>query len=49
MARIALVCGGTSGIGRAIAVALKAGRCNVAAVYRGNNEAAKQHLMSNPK
>ncbi len=42
MARIALVTGGTRGLGRAIAVALKAEGCTVAAVYRGNDEAAKQ-------
>ena len=42
MARIALVTGGTRGIGRAIAIALKADGCDVAAVYRGNDEAAKQ-------
>ena len=42
MARIALVTGGTRGIGRAIAAALKADGCDVAAVYRGNDEAAKQ-------
>jgi acetoacetyl-CoA reductase len=42
MVRIALVTGGTRGIGRAIAIALKADGCDVAAVYRGNDEAAKQ-------
>jgi acetoacetyl-CoA reductase len=42
MARIALVTGGTRGLGRAIAVALKAQGCTVAAVYRGNDEAARQ-------
>ena len=42
MGRIALVTGGTRGIGCAIAVALKADGCNVAAVYRGNDEAANR-------
>ena len=42
MARIALVTGGTRGLGRAIAVALRAEGCTVIAVYRSNDEAAKQ-------
>ena len=42
MARIALATCGTRGIGRAIAIALKEDGCEVAAVYRGNDEAAKQ-------
>ena len=42
MARIALATCGTRGIGRAIAIALKADGCEVAAVYRGNDETAKQ-------
>lgn len=42
MARIALVTGGTRGLGRAIALALKADGCSVAAVFQGNNEAARQ-------
>jgi acetoacetyl-CoA reductase len=40
MARVALVTGGTRGIGEAISVALKEARCNVAANYGGNDEAA---------
>jgi acetoacetyl-CoA reductase len=42
VARIAVVTGGTRGLGRAIALALKADGCSVAAVYRGNDEAAKK-------
>jgi acetoacetyl-CoA reductase len=42
MARVAIVTGGTRGIGRAIAEALKAGGCKVAAIYAGNDEAARQ-------
>lgn len=41
MARVALVTGGTRGIGAAISVALKAAGCTVAANYAGNDEAAK--------
>jgi len=41
MARIALVTGGTRGIGAAIAVALKAAGYQVAANYAGNDEAAQ--------
>jgi len=40
MARVALVTGGTRGIGAAIAKALKAAGCKVAANYGGNDEAA---------
>jgi acetoacetyl-CoA reductase len=40
MARTALVTGGTRGIGAAIAKALKAQGCTVAASYAGNDEAA---------
>ena len=40
MARVALVTGGTRGIGAAISVALKDAGYNVAATYGGNNEAA---------
>lgn len=42
MAGSALVTGGTRGIGRTIAIALKADGCEVAAVYRGNDETTKQ-------
>ncbi len=42
MARVALVTGGTRGIGAAIAKALKAAGYNVAAVYHGNEEAAQR-------
>ena len=40
MGRVALVTGGTRGIGAAIAVALKAAGYNVAVNYAGNDEAA---------
>ena len=42
MARVAVVTGGTRGIGAAIAKALKAAGCNVAANYAGNDEAAQK-------
>jgi acetoacetyl-CoA reductase len=42
MARVALVSGGTRGIGAAIAKALKAAGYNVAANYGGNDEAAQK-------
>jgi acetoacetyl-CoA reductase len=42
MARIAVVTGGTRGIGRAISVALHKGGCKVAANYAGNDEAARR-------
>jgi acetoacetyl-CoA reductase len=42
MARVAIVTGGTRGIGRAISEGLKAGGYNVAAVYAGNDEAARR-------
>ncbi len=41
MARIAVVTGGTRGIGAAISKQLKADGCTVAAIYAGNDEAAK--------
>ncbi len=41
MTRIALVTGGTRGIGEAISVGLKEAGYNVAASYAGNDEAAK--------
>ena len=40
MARVALVTGGTRGIGAAISKALKANGYSVAAIYAGNDEAA---------
>jgi acetoacetyl-CoA reductase len=40
MARIALVTGGSRGIGAAVSKALKAQGCSVAASYAGNDEAA---------
>ena len=40
MSRKAIVTGGTRGIGRAIALALKDKGCTVAATYAGNDEAA---------
>jgi len=42
MARVALVTGGTRGIGEAISVALKDAGCKVAANYGGNDEAASK-------
>lgn len=42
MARVALVTGGTRGIGHAISTALKAGGYRVAANYAGNDAAAQQ-------
>ncbi|MBM3565926.1 MAG: SDR family NAD(P)-dependent oxidoreductase, partial [Alphaproteobacteria bacterium] len=42
MGRVALVTGGTRGIGHAISVALKAAGHKVAANYGGNDEAAKK-------
>lgn len=48
MARVALVTGGTRGIGGAISRALKDAGCRVAANYAGNDEAAKQfHSATN--
>ena len=41
MARVALVTGGSRGIGAAISKALKAAGCTVVANYAGNDEAAK--------
>ena len=40
MARVALVTGGTRGIGEAISVALRDAGCKVAANYGGNDERA---------
>ena len=40
MARVALVTGGSRGIGEAISKALQAAGCSVAATYAGNDEAA---------
>src|SRR5271170_2753925 len=42
MARVALVTGGTRGIGAAICKALKAAGYSVAATYSGNDEAAQK-------
>ena len=42
MGRVALVTGGTRGIGEAISIALKDAGYNVAAVYAGNDVAAKE-------
>jgi acetoacetyl-CoA reductase len=39
--RVAIVTGGTRGIGKAIAVDLKKAGCKVAASYRGNDESAQ--------
>ena len=40
MAKVAVVTGGTRGIGEAISIALKAAGYRVAASYAGNDEAA---------
>src|SRR5229473_6338876 len=42
MARVAVVTGGTRGIGAAISKALKDAGCKVAAIYGGNDEAARK-------
>ena len=42
MARVAIVTGGTRGIGEAISLALKALGCKVAANYAGNDEKARE-------
>lgn len=42
MARVALVTGGTRGIGEAISIALAKAGCKVAANYAGNDERAKE-------
>ncbi len=42
MGRVAIVTGGTRGIGRAISEGLKGAGHRVAAVYAGNEEAARQ-------
>ena len=48
MARVALVTGGTRGIGAAISKALKAGGYKVAASYAGNDEAAAKPSRPRP-
>ena len=40
MSRVAIVTGGTRGIGRAVSEAMKEAGCDVAATYAGNDEAA---------
>lgn len=42
MTKVAVVTGGTRGIGEAISKALKADGCTVVAVYRGNDDAAQK-------
>jgi acetoacetyl-CoA reductase len=42
MARVAVVTGGTRGIGRAISTALNSADYKVAATYGGNDKAAQQ-------
>src|SRR6266699_6572179 len=42
MSRVAVVTGGTRGIGEAISIALKAAGYKVAATYAGNDEAAQK-------
>jgi acetoacetyl-CoA reductase len=44
MARLALVTGGSRGIGAAVSKALKAAGCSVAASYAGNDEAANAFM-----
>ncbi len=46
MARVAVVTGGTRGIGEAISIALNDAGCDVAATYAGNDEAAKGFAKS---
>ena len=45
MQSVAVVTGGTRGIGRAISVALKGAGRKVAATYAGNDEAARQFTI----
>src|SRR5678815_5977743 len=47
MARVAVVTGGTRGIGEAISKALKAAGYNVAASYAGNDAAAEKFKAEN--
>jgi acetoacetyl-CoA reductase len=47
MARVALVTGGTRGIGAAISIALKEAGYSVAATYGGNDEAANKFKADN--
>ena len=42
MTRVAIVTGGTRGIGRAVSVALQRADCKVAATYAGNDDAARR-------
>ena len=44
MVRVAVVTGGTRGIGQAISIALKHKGCRVAANYAANDAAARQFL-----
>ena len=47
MSRVALVTGGTRGIGEAVSKALKAAGYKVAANYAGNDEAANAFKAAN--
>ena len=47
MSRVALVTGGTRGIGEAICLALKDAGYTVVATYAGNEEATVEHLKDN--
>jgi len=47
MSRVAIVTGGTRGIGAAISIGLKNSGCSVAATYAGNDEAAKAFSDAN--
>ena len=47
MTKVALVTGGTRGIGAAISIALKNSGCNVAATYSSNSDAANRFSSEN--
>ena len=47
MSKVALVTGGTRGIGAAISLALKKEGCNVAATYSSNSDAANKFSSEN--
>ncbi len=49
MARVAIVTGGTRGIGEAISLALKEAGMTVAANYAGNDERARQLSHAAPQ
>ena len=47
MSKVALVTGGTRGIGAAISLALKKEGCSVAATYSSNSDAANKFSSEN--